>query len=192
MVSGASLRLIGWILGCALIFGAGWTVRGWLADSHIALVHQQVAEAREQAAIATTKADREARKAEQAAQVASDAIAQAAEQKRRAQLAAASSVRKEIIRYVEKPGSARCALSHDWLRIHNQAAAGAAGGVSADAGAAGSTDDTAGTATDADALITITDNYGTCNQTRDELMALQAWVKRTRSTLNGRADAGEQ
>lgn len=69
-------------------------------------------------------------------------------------------------------------LSNGWVSTHDAAAR------SEEVGSSAATDATASTFTAVEALPTITDNYATCNEIRDELIGLQAWVNNYNTTVD--------
>jgi len=89
-------------------------------------------------------------------------------------------VTKEVIRYRERVVN-RCELSPDWVRIHDQSAAGV---HSADAatGANDATGPTPKAIDDAIALEVVTSNNRTCIADQEKLKALQAWASRSRQS----------
>ena len=82
-------------------------------------------------------------------------------------------VTKEVIRYAQDPGAV-VRLDAGWVRDHDDAALGV---VSDPAGTAGRSDAGSTSVTAADALETVTDNYASCNATRQQLIDLQNWVR---------------
>ena len=81
---------------------------------------------------------------------------------------------RKVIEYVQNPDIERVHLPPEWVRLHDTAASGR---MSEDAGPTGATDDTAEGVTDADAIAVVTDNYGICTDTRNQLIGLQEWAK---------------
>ena len=91
-----------------------------------------------------------------------------------------TTIEKEVINYVEgKPLTAACMLDARWVQLHDAAAAGAVPPAStgADGAAAG--------ITAAQALPTITGNYGAANKIRERLIGLQKWVREQYQATNG-------
>jgi len=167
-------------LGAAIflgVFWAGWEWRDRAADAQLLTKDNQIVALRLQAQEAATRASERAREVERLTQ---DRIALAAE------LEAARTqerevveriVTKEVIRYVQNPDHGQLVLPGDWVRLHDFAALGAGGGVpGASLPSGGAYADTA-RVTDADAIAVVADNYGTCHEIRDQLQALQRWVR---------------
>ena len=82
-------------------------------------------------------------------------------------------ITNDVIRYVQTPGAAKCGVDADGVRIINAAAAGRLP-ESADTSAA--PDATAGGVTAARVVASVAGNYGTCRETRQQLIDLQGWV----------------
>ena len=83
-------------------------------------------------------------------------------------------ITRKVIEYVQNPDIERVYLPSEWVRLHDSAASGR---VPEDADPAGATDDPAVGVTDADAIAVVTDNYGICTDTRNQLIGLQEWAK---------------
>lgn len=79
---------------------------------------------------------------------------------------------RRVIEYVKSPVP-KCAISSDWVSIHN---ASASGGVPEDASTTGPVDDPARAVTDDIALAVIVTNYQICDATRSQLIGLQEWA----------------
>lgn len=82
-------------------------------------------------------------------------------------------VTKEIIKYVQSPAP-KCDLSPDWVYIHDLSASGVPENPSTPA----ESDVGAREVKDSDALVTITENYSICNETRNQLILLQEWARK--------------
>ena len=81
---------------------------------------------------------------------------------------------RKVIEYVQNPDIERVYLPIEWVRIHNTAAGG---GMPEDTGATGPPNDPTAGVTDADAIAVVTDNYGICTDTRNQLIGLQEWAR---------------
>ena len=77
-------------------------------------------------------------------------------------------IQKEVTRYVET--APRLVLDADWVRLHDRAAR-------AVPEATGDADGAAGETTAAQAIQTVTENYGACQRNYDKLIGLQEWVR---------------
>ncbi len=84
-------------------------------------------------------------------------------------------ITKEVIKYVQAPEIVHVTLPAEWVRIHNAAASGT--DMSETSNTAGKPDGPTSAVTDADALSVVTDNYSTCHQYADRVLALQDWAK---------------
>lgn len=104
----------------------------------------------------------------QASQVASAAAAH--EVKRTETRTIYKTIEKEVIRYVQASAPA-CRLTAGWMRLHDAAA------LSAVPAAPGESDAAPSSVTDLDALGVVTSNYESCNETRQQLIDLQALLR---------------
>ena len=86
-------------------------------------------------------------------------------------------ITKEVIKYVQSNYSGNCDLPAGWVRIHNAAATGR---VPTAASATAVPDGAPSGVSDSDAIQAIANNYGTCNDVRGRLEALQSWVRSRR------------
>lgn len=78
---------------------------------------------------------------------------------------------KEVIQYAQASSpAARCQLDAGWVRIHDAAA------LSRIPDAAGESDAQPSGFTTADGLATVTGNYQSCHETRQQLTDLQGWI----------------
>ena len=77
---------------------------------------------------------------------------------------------KEVIRYVQSAPPA-CQLTAGWVRLHDAAA------VSAVPAAPSEPDAQPSGFTDVDGLATVVGNYEACNEARQQLIDLQAWLR---------------
>ena len=81
-------------------------------------------------------------------------------------------IQTEVTKYVDsKPLALSCMLDERWVRLHDSAAAGT---VPPPAGAA---DGASGGISAAEALPTITENYGAAIRNKNKLTGLQSWVR---------------
>ncbi len=80
-----------------------------------------------------------------------------------------------------------CELSDGWVSVHDSSAEGR------DADTARAADGAASGIKDTQALRTIVENYATCHETREQLFALQNWIREQHNLINtDTAVAGEQ
>lgn len=109
---------------------------------------------------------------ERAQQAISNQVATAYEQGRAADRIVYRTIEREVTRYVANPDHAVCELDRGWVQLHDAAALSRvpdAAGI-ADAAPSGLTSD--------DAIGTIVDNYGACQDNARRLADLQGWVLR--------------
>ncbi|HEY0963477.1 MAG TPA: hypothetical protein VGE69_14085 [Pseudomonadales bacterium] len=159
------------------VFWAGWEWRDRAADVDT-LVHQnEIAALRLEALGNAVVASEQARAKEHALAASLAAVEEAAVLREQEREVVEVEVTREVVVYAENPDVARVVLPGNWVRIHDIAAAGRSAGVPASAFASGRTYEAAGTVTDARALAVATGNYATCNAIRDQLTALQEWVR---------------
>ena len=64
-----------------------------------------------------------------------------------------------------------CELPNGWVHVHDRSAQGR------DADTARAIDDTPSGIEDVEALGTIVENYASCHENREQLLALQAWIR---------------
>jgi len=86
-----------------------------------------------------------------------------------------------------------CELPHGWVHVHDRSAEGR------DADATRAINDTSSGIKDTEALGTIVENYASCHENREQLLALQSWireqqqlVKDQKSINTNTAEAGSQ
>lgn len=84
-------------------------------------------------------------------------------------------INNDVIKYVQSPIAGKCDIPNEWVRIHDAATIGSEY-LQGDTSPAAIANAVAPTVTDADAIIVIADNYGTCNEIRNNLIDLQSWV----------------
>ncbi len=79
-------------------------------------------------------------------------------------------VEKEVVRYAEK--NRTFTLDSEWRSLHDRAALNTVSAATGEPDAAVGTPPSA-----AEAIATVTANYGSCNRTADRLDGLQSWVR---------------
>ena len=89
-------------------------------------------------------------------------------------------VYRDIIKEVLVPST--CSLSNGWVQVHDAAATNSVVNIEGDPNTDSNISDTEG-------LNAVVNNYSTCHQTRDQLVALQNWVEENYSQIN--RDVGE-
>lgn len=160
-----SVAAIGIALSSA--FTGGWAANGWRYQEKIAVMERDLAGASQ---IASERA-REVERLQTTVSEKSAEMAILAAQKRKV---IEKVVTEEVIKYVENPDAGRCVMPDQWVRIHNIAATGE---VPEATEPASNADAGTGTITDIETLVTVKSNYGTCRETRDQLIGLQKWVR---------------
>jgi hypothetical protein len=88
-------------------------------------------------------------------------------------------IEKEVIKYVETHADS-CVLDPEWVRLANTAAAGPFSEAPA-----GDHEAASGSVTAAEALPTITANYGTYHRVKEQLTACQALLANLYEETNG-------
>jgi len=86
-------------------------------------------------------------------------------------------VNKEKIKYVQTPNAGKCILPPKWVFLHDTAARN---NITRSSNTSSKPNDTSTKITDIDALDVVTNNYATCNETRNKLISLQQWAKNLR------------
>lgn len=158
-------------------FWIGWEWRDRSADLEAAVAAQQRAELYQQAQAAQTIASEQARNVERLTAERTALASEAAALRDQEREVVERVVTREVIRYVQNPNTVRTVLPFEWVRIHDRAATGRGAGMPAATDGPRRPDAVAAPVTDADALVVITDNYTTCQATRDQLIGLQDWVR---------------
>lgn len=85
-------------------------------------------------------------------------------------------VYRDVIKEVLVPST--CSLSNGWVQVHDAAATNSNVDIQGDPNTDSNISDTEG-------LNAVVENYSVCHQTRDQLVALQNWVKENYSQING-------
>lgn len=153
-------------VSAAVAFGAGWKVQGWRKDAAITEMVTQANALLDEREKLLDHLEKERELSEQIA--AEAAVAREAETK-----IVTEYIDREVIKYVQTPAANDCGLDPEWVRIHDRAALNTDRLPEAEDAA---TEPDAG-ASKAEALAGVTDNYATCHEVRDQLSALQDWVR---------------
>jgi hypothetical protein len=85
-------------------------------------------------------------------------------------------VYRDVIKEVLMP--AQCPMTNGWVEVHDAAATQTVPII-------GDNYDQNSNYNDIDALMVVVDNYTTCHQIRNQLIALQDWVRLNDQTING-------
>ena len=148
-------------------FLTGWWVNGWRHDA-IALARMESDQRAIQAAV------------EQAKKIAAlreerfDTAALLDIERNKKARVEKEIVTNEVIRYVQTPASRECGLDSDGVRIIDRAAGYR---MPANSEASSQPDAGAGAVTAARVVQVVSANYGRCADTRNQLLALQEWVR---------------
>lgn len=155
-------------VAAAVIFGAGF---------RIAWVWQENAQ---KAALVDAIAAKDAA-VEKAAEITAEASKKAAERKVEIQTVTKTIIKKVPV-YVTREADSRCAVPRGFVRLHDSAAAG----MPPVPDTSGEPDDgPSGVALSAVAG-TVVDNYGSCQETRQQLIDLQDWLRLQRAATQAR------
>ena len=148
-------------------FLAGWNTNGWRLEKQISEIkREQVEKANEIAnnIIVIERLNREKSEA-----IAAKAVAEEAAQKVKA-----TTIREEVLVYVQDPNTGTCDMPDGWVQSHDSAATG----MPRASETASSPDGVpTGTVTDREALIAVTENYNVCRQNAIRHKALIDWAK---------------
>ena len=161
---GPYFKLATYALTAVIAFGVGWQVHSWKADA-ADLARMEA----DQAAIEA--AAEQARKVVELRQARTDLAAELEIERAKEARVVERIVIDEVIKYVQTPAASQCGVDADGVRIINRAA------VPAVPQAPGQPDDRAGDATAARIVQSVTDNYAACYRVRNQLLALQDWVR---------------
>jgi hypothetical protein len=157
--------------GVAAVLGAVFAGGYKVASSHYGGI---IAETRAEHLEAVAEANRQSALVNEANRKAAAAIAEADALRNQEQEIVYRTVTREVVKYVETDNARECGLSATGVLLHNTAARGRLPG---DTDTSAVTDDGAIEATNAEVMLVVTDNYRTCNRTRDKLLALQGWLR---------------
>lgn len=163
---GLSPQILILIASIAASAASGWRVTAWYYQSEISDMRADKARAAQQAESAN-------RKIELLGLELAGVVSERDAYRNRKQRTVEIEVSRDVIKYVQNPAIARCDLADDWVRVHDRAASG---GMSEDTQPPGTVDAAARAVTDADALMVVTENYGACRNTQNQLIALQEWA----------------
>lgn len=171
MIAGLLARVAGWkgyvlVLGLGLCLGSGST--WWLRDQMAA--HAQLAAAR-----AETKQVKGVLVQERKADAASQALGQAAAERQVEIQYVTRTQIKEVPTYVTVQTDARFPVPVGLVRVHDAGALGV--GVSEIPAPAGKSDGDPSDITASQFGAAVTDNYGACRQSRQQLIDLQTWIR---------------
>ena len=144
----------------------GWSINGWRLNA-------QMSENR-------IESINYARSVEALALENTDLVATQFELKRQIENTKKSVIEKEVIKYVQNPGSGGCELNDDFVRIDTQAA----GGMPKDGTPSTGTDDTPPRFTDVDLIQVLTDRSEICRNEISKLTSLQEYVRGQFEVLN--------
>jgi hypothetical protein len=167
LVSPFWLRFAGVAAVLGAVFAGGYKV----ASSHYGGI---IAETRAQHLEAVSEANRQSALVNEANRKASAAIAEAEALRNQEREVVTKLITKEVIKYVETDNARECGFTDAGVRLHDAAARGSMPEIPDTTSVV---DDAAIAATNAEIMLTVTDNYKTCNQTADRLTMLQRWLK---------------
>src|SRR5690554_1739537 len=162
------MRTLITISSLVLAFAAGWNYRNNSAELEITNMQlsQLKAYSTARSAIVSLEAKRQTALAENDKLFAQLKSEQARKNK---------TITKQVIRYVESTiDNQQCDLPTGWVQYHNAAATSS---MPEHTNTTGGANDTASGVTTARALVTITDNYQSCNDIRLRMLELQAWAR---------------
>ncbi len=160
------IKLILLFVGVAGSFLAGWQVNAWRYQAKISDMQNKALES-------AKKAENAARKIEELNRDISSRIDENNALKAQKQKIVTRTVNHEVIKYV-KSDVPKCDLSNKWVQLHDAAASGRVSEIS---DTASKSNVETPKVTDDQAIITVTENYATCQEVRQQLESLQEWVK---------------
>lgn len=149
----------------AIGFGAGWKINGWRHDA-ADLARMEADQ------IAIQAAAEKARKIVELRQARTDIAAQLEIERNKETRVVERIVTDEVIKYVQTPAATQCAVDGNGVRIINSAARVPPVSKTSGESNAGARDATA-----ANVVQSVTNNYATCHRVRNQLLALQDWVR---------------
>lgn len=157
--------LIGIAAAASMSFAGAWQVQGWRYGQQIAEMQNQQWQAeikRQQQVVETQRLQNDIK----------DLVSQNRQLAEQEQKTVTEYITKEVAKYVQSPDAGQCHFNDQWVRIYDSAA-----GMSKADTATGSDAATA-RITDIEVLENATGNYRTCHEIRQDLIALQDWVRR--------------
>lgn len=160
------IKLILLLIGIAGAFGAGWQVNAWRYQADISNMQKEALES-------SRKAEIDAREIEGLNINISNRVDENNALKARKQKIVTRTISHDVIKYI-KSDTPKCDLSTKWVQLHDAAASGRVSEVSS---APSEPNAEATKVTDDQAIITVTENYGTCKEIVQQLESLQDWVK---------------
>lgn len=158
-------------------FGLGWEWRDRSADAELLHKEAEISAILLELQHQAIKASESAREIERLTRERVALVDEANALRNQERETAERIVTREVVRYVQSPDAGRLVLPAEWVRIHDIAAFGRGAGVPGTAFPASRAYADAGRITDADAIAVTTENYATCHAVRDQLLALQGWVR---------------
>lgn len=152
--------------------GSGYKIGTWQVGAELEALRREYAE--QGVAALRAASDIEALRANLARAAEATAAARAA-----AQAAQARTITREVVRYVQTDNARECGFSADGVRIHDAAARGALapGGVPEGAAGAAGAHGPAVEIANAEIVPAVVENYATCHAWRNQLAALQEYVR---------------
>ncbi|MDT8311916.1 MAG: hypothetical protein RQ732_10755 [Methylophaga sp.] len=163
--------ILGAISAISVSFAAAWQVQDWRYGQQIAEMENNAYAKYLQLLNRKNEIDLLTRQRQQV-------VLEADELRKKQQKIVTRTITKEVIRYVQDPDAGNCRLPDRWVRIHD-AAAGGSVDLPGDSTTTTKPDESATKITDIEALGVVTENYGTCQQLRNQLTSLQEWVRST-------------
>ncbi len=160
------IKLILLIVAAAGAFFAGWQVNAWRYQAKISDMQNKALES-------AKKAENDARKIEELNRHITNKIDENNALKAQKQKIVTKTINREVVKYV-KSDTPKCDLSNNWVQLHDAAASGRVSEIS---DSASESNAEAPKVTDDQAIITVTENYATCQEVRQQLESLQEWVK---------------
>lgn len=177
---GRHWMLIAMAAAVAMSAGTAWKVQDWRYGKRIAenlnVVHEQYQLAMQDKA-----------RIEQLRTEKTQAVMEAATLRQQEQEVVTKTVTKEVIKYVQSDIAGKCDLPNQWVRIHDTAARGQVD-LPDDRDSTAESDEDPSGITDIEALSTVTENYGTCQEIRNQLISLQEWVRANHGDDNESTD----
>ena len=149
----------------AMAAGTAWQVQGWRYG-------KQIAEMQNQQWQAEIKSQQQMVETQRLQNDIKDLVSQNRQLAEHKQKTVTEYITKEVTKYVQSPDAGQCHFNDQWVRIYDSAAGMYKGDTATGSDAA------TARITDIEVLENVTGNYGTCHEIRQELIALQEWVRR--------------
>lgn len=163
-------KKIKFILTATVVVGSflfGWNTNGWRLNKQISEIKREQAEKANEVAKSILVIERINREK-------AEAIAARAAAEQKSQEIRATTIREEVLVYVQDPSTGTCDIPDSWVQSHDSAATGMPRATETTRSPDAVPERTI---TDRDALVAVTENYNTCRQNAIRHKTLIDWAR---------------